>query len=42
VVLREYAKSIILIALLLTVLAFALGIYVADFLNRRRHGGFRL
>lgn len=42
VVLREYATSIILITLLLTALAFALGIYVADLLNRRRHGGFRL
>ena len=42
VVLREYAKSIVVIELLLAALAFALGIYVADLLNRRRHGGFRL
>ena len=41
-VLREYAKSIFLIALLLAALAFGVGIYVADLLNRRRHGGFRL
>ena len=42
VVLREYASSIVLIALVLVILAFGGGIYVADFLNRRRHGGFRL
>ena len=42
VVLREYAKSIVLIALVLAALAFGTGLYVADILNRRRHGGFRL
>lgn len=42
VVLREYAKSIVLIALLLAAVVFGAGIYVADLLNRRRHGGFRL
>lgn len=41
-VLREYAKSIVLIALVLAALAFGTGLYVADILNRRRHGGFRL
>jgi hypothetical protein len=42
VVVREYAISIVLVALVLAALAFGGGMYVADLLNRRRHGGFRL
>ena len=42
VVLREYAKSIILVVLLLAGLGFGAGIYVVDLMNRRRHGGFRV
>ncbi len=42
VVLREYAKSIILIVLVLVGLGFGAGLYVVDLMNRRRHGGFRV
>ena len=42
VVLREYAKSLILLVLVLVALGFGAGVYVIDLLNRRRHGGFRV
>ncbi len=42
VVLREYAKSLILVVLVLAGLGFGAGVYVVDLMNRRRHGGFRL
>ncbi len=42
VVLREYAKSIVLIMVVLAALGFGAGIYVIDLMNRRRHGGFRI
>lgn len=42
VVLREYTTPFMFIALVLAALAFGGGVYVADLLNRRRHGGFRL
>ena len=41
-VLREYGATIAIAALTLLLLAFALGAYVVDLLNRRRHGGFRV
>jgi len=42
VVLREYAKSIVLLVLVLAGLGFGAGVYVVDLMNRRRHGGFRV
>ena len=42
VVLREYAKSLVLLVLVLVALGFGAGVYVIDLLNRRRHGGFRV
>lgn len=42
IVLREYAKSIAIIVILLAVVAFVGGAYLVDWLNRRRHGGFRI
>lgn len=42
VVLREYAKSVCLLILLLAGLGFGAGVYVVDLMNRRRHGGFRV
>jgi hypothetical protein len=42
VVLREYAKTLILIILVLAGLGFGAGVYVVDLMNRRRHGGFRI
>jgi hypothetical protein len=42
VVLREYAKSLVLLTVVLLALGFGAGVYLLDFLNRRRHGGFRV
>ena len=42
VVLREYAKSVILLLLVLVAVGFGVGVYVFDLMNRRRHGGFRI
>lgn len=42
VVLREYAKTLVLIALALAALGFGAGVYLVDLMNRRRHGGFRV
>lgn len=42
VVLREYAKSLVLLVLVLIALGFGAGVYVLDLQNRRRHGGFRV
>lgn len=42
VVLREYAKSVVLLVLVLIAIGFGAGVYVLDLSNRRRHGGFRV
>ena len=42
VVLREYAKSLVLLVLVLLAVGFGAGVYVLDLQNRRRHGGFRV
>ena len=42
VVLREYAKSVVLLLLVLVAVGFGVGVYVFDLINRRRHGGFRI
>lgn len=42
VVLRDYAKTIVLLVLVLVALGFGVGMYVVDLMNRRRHGGFRI
>ena len=42
VVLREYAKSVILLLLVLVAVGFGVGVYVFDLMIRRRHGGFRI
>ena len=41
-VLREYATLIVIGLVLIVALSFVGGIFLVDFLNRRRHGGFRV
>lgn len=41
-VVKEYFLSISISVLLLVALGFGAGLYVVDFLSRRRHGGFRV